>query len=113
VETTEFRDKDTGEIQRARKDDDEIQAIQRGLDEGKEEMKGIALGICQWEDDLWWFEGKIWIPNKEGVRIALIAKHHDPPQAGHGGRAKTTELISRRYYWPKIREDVKWVIKKL
>jgi len=30
---------------------------------------------------------------------------------GHGGTAKTTELISRRYYWPKIREDNKRFIK--
>jgi len=45
------------------------------------------------------------------MRTTLIAKYHEPPQAGHGGTAKTTELISRRYYWPKIREDIKRFIK--
>jgi len=40
-----------------------------------------------------------------------MTKHHEPPRVGHGGTAKTTELISRRYYWPKIREDIKRFIK--
>ena len=74
-------------------------------------MKGIALGLCQWKDGLLWYQGKIWIPKDEEIRTTLIAKHHEPPQAGHGGTAKTTELISRRYYWPKIREDIKRFIK--
>jgi len=74
-------------------------------------MKGIALGLCQWKDDLLWYQGKIWIPKDEGIRTTLITKHHEPPQAGHGGTAKTTELISKQYYWPKIREDIKRFIK--
>ena len=75
-------------------------------------MKGIALGLCQWKDDLLWYQGRIWIPNDEGIRTTLIAKHHDPsPQAGHGRTAKTRELISRENYWPKIREDMKQFIK--
>ena len=111
METTEFRDQDEGEIQKASKNDNEIQHIKRNLDEGKKEMKGIAGGLCQWKEDLLWYQGRIWIPNDEGIRTTLITKHHDLPQAGHGGRAKTTELISRRYYWPKIREDIKRFIR--
>jgi len=74
-------------------------------------MKGIALGLAQWKDGLLWYQGKIWIPNDKGLRTALIAKQHEPPQAGHGGTAKTTELISPPYYWPKIRKDIKSFIK--
>ena len=111
LETTEFQDKDEGEIQKASNIDNEIQGIKRNLDEGSKEMKGIAVGLCQWKDSLLWYQGKIWIPNDERIQTALITKHHKPPQAGHGGTAKTTELISRRYYWSKIREDIKRFIK--
>jgi len=111
LETPEFQEKDKGEIQKAICVDNKIQDIKRSLDEGRKEMKGIALGLCQWKDDLLWYQGKIWIPNDEGIRTGLITKHHDPPQAGHGGTAKTTELINQRYYWPKIREDIKRLIK--
>jgi len=111
LERTEFRDKGEGEIQNASKNDDEIQNIKRNLDEEKKEMKGLGLGLCQWKDDVLCYQGKIWIPNDEGIRTTLISKHNKPLQAVHGGTAKTTELISRRYYWPKIREDIKRFIK--
>jgi len=111
METTEFRDKDEGEIQKASNVDNQIQDIKRNLDEGRKEMKGIALGLWQWKNDLLWYQAKIWIPKDEGIRTTLIAKHHTPPQEGHGGTAKTTKLISRRYYWPKIRVDIKLFIK--
>jgi len=74
-------------------------------------MKGIVLGLCQWKDSFLWYQGKIWIPNDEGIRTGLFAKHHEPRQGGHGGTAKTTELITRLYYWRKIRKDIKRLIK--
>ena len=111
LETTEFQDKDEGEIQKASRVDDDIQNIKKNLDEGRKEMKGIARGLCKWKDCHLWYQGKIWIANDEGIPTALITKHHEAPEAGHGGTAKTTELISRRYYWPKIREDIKQFIK--
>jgi len=106
-ETTEFLDQDEAEIPRASKDNNEIHNIGRNLVEGKKEMKGIALGLCQWMDDLLGYQGKIWIPNDERIGTTLMAKSHKPPQAGHSGTATTTQLINRRYYWPKIREDIK------
>jgi len=112
LETTEFRDKKEGEIQRASNDDAEIQDVKRNLDEGRTEMKGVALGLCQWKESLLWYQGTLWIPNDEGIRTALIAKHHEPLQAGNGGTAKTTELMSRGYCWPQIREDIKRFVKK-
>jgi len=54
VETPEFRDKHEGELQKASKNDDKIQDINKNRDEGKTEMQGIALGLCQWKDDLLW-----------------------------------------------------------
>jgi len=42
----------------------------------------------------------------------LIRRHHDIPQAGHGGTAKTTELLQRKYYWPHMWDTIKQYIKK-
>jgi len=111
LETTKCQDRNEGEIQRASNNDGEIQDVKRNLEEGRKEMKGVVLGLCQWGDGLLWYQGKIWIPNDEGIRTALMAKHHEHPQAEHGGTAKTTSLISRRYYWLKIREDIKRFIR--
>jgi len=56
-------------------------------------MNGVALGLCKWKDDLLWYQGKIWTPNEDKVKVELIRQHHDIPTTGHGGTAKTTELI--------------------
>ena len=77
---------------------EEIQTIRKALEGGDREMKGVALGLCQWKDKYLGHQGKIWVPNKDGIRTNLIRQHHDIPQAGHGGTAKTTELLQRKYY---------------
>ena len=74
-------------------------------------MRGIALGLCEWKDEHLSYQGKIWIPNDEKLRTGLIRKNHDDPLGGHGGTAKTTELVSRRYYWPGMRETIKRYVK--
>jgi len=45
------------------------------------------------------------------MRTNLIRRHNDILQAGHGGTAKTTELVQRKYYWPKMRETIKQYVK--
>ena len=74
-------------------------------------MKGVALGLCEWKNEHLWYQGWIWIPNDEELRTSLIRKNHDDPLAGHRGTAKTTELVSRQYYWPELREMIKQYVK--
>ena len=74
-------------------------------------MKGIALGVCQWKDEHLWYGEKIWIQEDEGLRTTIISQCHDSSLAGHGGTAKTTELVSQQYYWPKMRETIKRYVK--
>ena len=38
--------------------------------------------------------------------MEIIWLHHDVPIAGHGGRWKTTELVTRNYWWPEVTKDV-------
>ena len=67
LETTKFQDKNEGEIQEASRDDNEIQDIKRNLNEGKKKRKGIALGLCHLKGDLLWYQGRIRIPNDQGI----------------------------------------------
>jgi len=88
METTEFPDKDEGEIQKASNVDDEIQDIKINLDEGRKERKGIALGLCQWKDGLLWYQGKIWIPKDEGRRTLLSLNITNPHKRDMAKRQK-------------------------
>ena len=39
-------------------------------------------------------------------RLEVVQQCHDTPMAGHFGIHETFELISRRYWWPRLRHFV-------
>ena len=106
-----MHDKNEDQIRTAYQKDTDLQKIQNALERGKKEMKEIALGLCQWKDGHLLYGDKRWIPEDEGLRTTIISQCHDNSLAGHGGIAKTTELVSRQYYWPKMRETIKRYVK--
>jgi len=56
-------------------------------------------------DGLLFHFGKMYIPTIE-LRTKILEMHHDSPAAGHPGRQKTFELVSRHYWWPELRAFV-------
>jgi hypothetical protein len=48
------------------------------------------------------FRGKIYVPKDRDLRHRIVEQHHDTRIAGHAGRFKTLELISRNYWWPQM-----------
>ena len=52
------------------------------------------------------FDNLIYVPDDSFIKLDILRIHHDSPVAGHYGMAKTFELISRNYYWPRQRSFV-------
>jgi len=82
-------------IKKARGKDEEVVRI-------VEEMKKARVKVIQekeWrmEGKLVLKEGKVYIPKDEELRAEIIQLHHNVPMAGHGGKWKTVELITRNY----------------
>lgn len=48
--------------------------------------------------------GKVFVPSH--LRGRLITWAHTCPATGHPGISRTLELLSRRYWWPRMRVDV-------
>lgn len=46
------------------------------------------------------------IPDAEDLRLQLVKECHDSPAAGHPGQQKTYDLVSRNYWWPKMKDFV-------
>ena len=42
------------------------------------------------------------MPKDEDIRREVVRIYHDSPPAGHPGRWKTYELVSRNYWWPGL-----------
>lgn len=57
-------------------------------------------------DGLVLFNDKLYVPADKRIRDNVISIHHDSVMAGHLGRAKTLELVTRTYWWPRVRADV-------
>jgi hypothetical protein len=59
------------------------------------------------KDGLIYKHNKLYVPNDQSIKTKLLQEAHDSPIAGHVGTAKTTELLSRTYYWPTMNADIR------
>lgn len=68
-----------------------------------------SLQEWNYENGLLLYRGKVYIPRStdEHLRGRIVQIHHDLPSAGHPGRWKTYELVSRNYWWPSMSIFVK------
>ena len=48
------------------------------------------------------FQGRIFVPETEDLRLRVLQAKHDHVLAGHPGQAKTLQLIRREYTWPNL-----------
>ena len=67
-------------------------------------VSGRGMVSAEWREDqgLLYFRGQIYVPKNAKLRRKIVAQHHDSMIAGHPGRWKTLELVSRSYWWPQM-----------
>lgn len=76
------------------------------LRDGVQESKEITLAECNDVGGGLQYHGMYYVPAHPALRLHLVQEHHDLPAAGHPGRAKTLDFLSRNFYWPKMRQYV-------
>ncbi|EFZ04205.2 Pol [Metarhizium robertsii ARSEF 23] len=85
------------------------EAVQRG-DRRLPSQWGLPITLAECSIDagqrLCWRE-RIWIPQYEPLRTKIIQETHDSTLTGHPGRDILKSLLSRRFYWPGLDEDVR------
>ena len=71
----------------------------------KELMRSSTKSVksAEWSLDngILYYRGKIYVPNSN-LRRRISTLCHDSRIAGHAGRWKTLELVSRNYWWPQM-----------
>ena len=93
-------------IRSALEDDNMTKDYKALLQSGPREF-GRSLQEWNFENGLLLHRGKVYVPKDQELRLELLRLHHDTRLAGHQGRWKTLELISRNYWWPGMTIDVK------
>jgi len=86
--------------------DKEIQEIRRKKANGTTRDGEIVLGLYEENSGLLMYDGLIWIPDDDTLRLRILRDHHDTQAAGHPGRARILELVSRSFYWPGQRKYI-------
>jgi len=63
-----------------------------------------SVKSAEWSlnDGLLYFWGKIYVPDTSNLCHWIVTLSHDSRLAGHSGRWKTLELVSRNYWWPQM-----------
>jgi hypothetical protein len=56
---------------------------------------------------LWCKGALVLVPDASDLRLRIFKAYHCAPSAGHGGVTKTFDLITRHFWWPGLRKDVK------
>ncbi|KAK7570621.1 hypothetical protein V3481_007378 [Fusarium oxysporum f. sp. vasinfectum] len=90
--------------------DEDLQSILQALKEGAPRHPKITLAECKVVQERLLYRDRIYVPNHDPLKTALLKACHEHPIAGHPGRARTYDLLSRDYYWPGMLSFVeRWV----
>ena len=80
----------------------------------RREGAGATKGEPSWEVDpngVLRRAGKVWVPDDVALREAILTRNHDDPVGGHYGIQRTVEVLQRKYFWKRLREDVRKYIR--
>ena len=89
------------------REDENTASVLSTIEQKKNRHPFLQLAQCEAKQELLYYCDKIYVPEYEDLRTKIIRQHHDNPSAGHPGRTKTFELVSRYYRWKGMNSDVR------
>jgi hypothetical protein len=91
------------DIRKGTRDGGTEEAISKVVKELKN-SRNKSVRSAEWTltDDVLYHRGKIFVPDAHDLRRRILSLCHDSRTAGHAGRWKTLELVSRNYWWPQL-----------
>ena len=66
----------------------------------------LSMMDCKVVNGKIYFRDRLFIPQNDELRTQIIYRMHSTGPAGHPGRVKTIDLVSRAYWWPRLTRDV-------
>jgi len=80
--------------------------LTRYFETNQEEMtiKQKKLELKQ-KNNIYYYHGRVYIPDHDHLRLKLLQQAHDIPIAGHQGHHRTIDKLKQSVYWESLRED--------
>jgi hypothetical protein len=69
------------------------------------------MNDCKICENRIYYRNRLFIPENTELKVQIIYKTHNSGAEGHPGRMKTTELVSKSYFWPKMTHDIQNYVK--
>jgi len=90
-------------------ENDIVKKIRKNGTQEKEIIQALERkdGLAWEEGRLAYIEGRVYVPNNKELQEEILKGYHDPADIGHPGQHRMLELLTRTYWWPGIKEDVK------
>jgi hypothetical protein len=72
---------------------------------------GFAMNNCKICENRIYYRNRLFIPENTELKMQIIYRTYNSETRGHPGRIKTTELVSKSYFWPKMTYDIQNYVK--
>ena len=90
--------------------DPDVASILDALRTHQSRHKRITLAECAERHGFLYYRDRLYVPDSPELHAELLQMYHESPVAGHMGRARTYEALSREYYWPNMLDYVeRWL----
>ena len=91
------------DVKRGTRDGEKEEAVARVVKELLE-TRSRSFRSAEWslKEGTLYFRGKVYVPDSFDLCRRIVSLCHDMQVAGHAGRWKTLELVSRNYWWPQM-----------
>jgi len=66
----------------------------------------FAMSECKIIENRIFFRDRLFIPDDKELKLQIMTRTHSSAPAGHPGRNKTANLLTRSYFWPGLTKDV-------
>jgi hypothetical protein len=58
------------------------------------------------DDGLLLYKDKVYIPNVQELKLAILKEMHNVTYAGHLGYQKTVAAVKSHYFWPGLKREI-------
>lgn len=98
-------------VKLANQKDEYCEKIKSAIGRKNKTLNGLWLPKFEVVEDTLFFQGKLWVPENDQLRLDIIREIHDQPAVGHPGIRRTYWLIKKLFYWNRMKETIERYIR--
>jgi hypothetical protein len=84
-----------------------LKTMRRGI----RRAKHLSIAECSEENGKLVYQKRLYVPDYDPLKLRIMREAYWNPAAGHPGRSKTLELVTRTHFSPKRRRDIERFVK--